>query len=121
MLARWPELAEARWRCGGLPPRVGGWALGARTVAAITLGRTVFLAPGVPLEPALLLHELRHVHQFQAIPAFALRYLWQSATRGYRANLYEADACRYAASRLRDAAPHREDVNPWSSTPPPRS
>jgi hypothetical protein len=120
LTARWPELARARWRRGGLPPRVGGWALGARSVAAIALWRTVFVAPGVPLEPALLLHELRHVHQFQAIPAFPLRYLWQSVRRGYGANPYEADARRYAASRLRGVA-QREDVDPWSSTPPPRS
>ncbi len=28
LLERYPELRTARWRSGGLPPRVGGWCLG---------------------------------------------------------------------------------------------
>ena len=53
---RFPELARLRLRRGGLPVRVAGWALGRPTVAAITLWRTIFVAPGVPLE-ALFLRE----------------------------------------------------------------
>jgi hypothetical protein len=101
LLARHPELARMRLRRGGLAVRIGGWALGQRTVAAITLGRTVFVAPGVALEAELLLHELRHVHQFEASAAFPVRYLWESVRRGYRANRYEADARTYAAAQLR--------------------
>jgi hypothetical protein len=97
---RFPELAAMRVRRGGLPPRVGGWALGRSTVAAITLWRTVFVAEREPLDPALLLHELRHVHQFQTDVSFPLRYLWESVRRGYHRNRYEVDARAYAAARL---------------------
>ena len=96
-----PELGAARYRRGGLPARVGGWALGQRTVAAITLWRTVWLAPRVPLTADLLLHELRHVHQFQESPTFPIRYLWESVRRGYWNNRFEADARAYADTRLR--------------------
>ena len=107
LLRRFPELAGARFRRGGLPPRVGGWMLGQRTVAAITLWRTIFVAPGVRLEPALLLHELGHVRQFEAGAAFPLRYGWDSLRRGYRGNRYEADAERYAVDRLREPRSYR--------------
>ena len=96
----WPELRELRYRQGGLPLRVGGWILGRSTVAAITIGRTIFLAPGTRPDPGLLLHELRHVQQFAERKTFPIRYLWESLRRGYYANRYEADARRYAASRL---------------------
>jgi hypothetical protein len=98
---RFPALAEVRWRRGGLFVRVGGWALLQPTVAAITLWRTVFLAPGVPWDAALLLHEFRHVHHFRGSRAFPLRYIWQSLSRGYANNWYEADANEYARRRLR--------------------
>ena len=112
LLARHPQLAKMRLRRGGLAVRVGGWALGQRTVAAITLWRTVFVAPGVALDAELLLHELRHVHQFEASAAFPIRYLWESVRRGYRANRYEADARTYAAAQLRASMkePPRGDV-----------
>ena len=103
LLARFPELADARFRRGGLLPRVGGWCLGTRSVAGITLWRTVWLAPGVPLDPGLLLHELRHVHQFGASPFFPLAYAWESVRRGYRRNGYEVDAQAFADRRLREA------------------
>ncbi|MFN2400742.1 MAG: hypothetical protein ABR543_19215 [Gemmatimonadaceae bacterium] len=100
VVERWPELATIRLRRGGLPLRVGGWALGTRTVAAITLWRTVFVAPETELDDELLLHELRHVHQFQESVLFPVRYLWESLLRGYRLNRFEADARSYAAERL---------------------
>lgn len=103
LVARYPELAQARWRRGGLPPRVGGWCLGRSSVAAITLGRTIFVAPNVPLEAELLLHELRHVHQFLAVRGFPMRYLWESVRHGYHRNRFEADARDYAARRLRES------------------
>ncbi len=98
--ARYPELGQARYRRGGLPLRLGGWALGTDTVAAITLRRTVFLAPSTPLNVGLLLHELRHVHQFRRQRTFPVRYLWQSLRNGYSRNAYEVDARRYSAQRL---------------------
>lgn len=106
LLVRFPELAQARWRRGGLFVRVGGWCLGTRTVAGITLWRTVWLAPRVPLHPELLLHELRHVHQFASSPLFPLRYIWESLRRGYRANRYEIDAVTFARRRVQGAAGH---------------
>lgn len=111
LVARWPELARARWRRGGLPPRVGGWCLGTRTVAAITLWRTIFLGSDTRLDPELLLHEVRHVEQFANDRTFPLQYLWESARRGYHRNRFEVDAVRYAAHRVRSPAePSTEDV-----------
>ena len=105
MLAEYPELRAAAWRRGGLALRVGGWCLGRSTVSGITLWRTVWIAPDRALEPELLLHELRHVHQFQADPLFPLRYLWRSVRHGYTDNPYEADARAFAARRLAEAHP----------------
>ena len=100
MLRQYPDLAQAQYRRGGLPVRVGGWALGTSTAAAITLWKTIFIAPNVALDPELLLHELRHVHQFLEHKAFPVSYLWQSIRYGYSRKAYEVDACRYSASRL---------------------
>jgi hypothetical protein len=105
LLARYPELAAARWRRGGLPVRVGGWFLLQSTVSGITLGRTIWLAPAAPFAPELLLHELRHVHQFQEDRAFPLRYVWRSLRHGYLGNPYESDAREYAARRVADSPP----------------
>ena len=105
LLDRFPELATARYRRGGLPLRIGGWLLGRSTVSGITLWKTIWLARAVPLEPELLLHELRHVHQFEADRAFPFRYLWRSIRHGYTENPYEADARAYAARRISGASP----------------
>ena len=104
LLARFPELAEARYRRGGLPPRIGGWVLGMRSVAGITLWRTVFLDPGVRFSAELLLHELAHVRQFEESRAFPVRYVWESARVGYRRNRFEVAARHFAALRLRAVA-----------------
>jgi hypothetical protein len=98
--ARYPELEAARWRRGGLALRIGGWFLGRSTVSGITLRRTVHLAPNAPLDPELLLHELRHVHQFEGDRSFPLRYLWGSLRHGYQDNPYEADARAFAVRRI---------------------
>ncbi|MEO5902672.1 MAG: DUF4157 domain-containing protein [Gemmatimonadaceae bacterium] len=100
LIDRYPEFAELRFRRGGLPLRVGGWMLGQATVAAITLGRTIFLAPATRLDPELLLHELRHVQQYSERRTFPFRYIWESLRRGYHANCFEADARSYAARRI---------------------
>ena len=105
LVARYPELATVCWRRGGLPTRVGGWALGSASVAAITLWRTVFLAPDTPFAAELLLHELAHVQQFEDSRAFPVRYLWESARVGYSSNRYEVEARRFAAARMQSAAP----------------
>ena len=105
LIERYPELTTARWRRGGIALRIGGWCIGRATVSGITLWRTIFLSPRAALEPELLLHELRHVHQFQADPLFPLRYVWRSLRHGYTDNPYEADARAYAARRLTGAHP----------------
>jgi hypothetical protein len=101
LLVQYPELGRLRLRRGGLPPRVGGWALGRATVAAITFRRWVFLAPRAPAHPPLLLHELRHLQQFEASPLFPIQYLWASLRYGYHDNPFEADARDFSARRVR--------------------
>src|SRR6185437_1059598 len=100
LLARYPELRRARWRRGGLPVRIGGWCLGQRTVSAITLWHTIWMAPDLEPPLELLLHELRHVDQFEASATFPMRYLWESLRHGYVRNRFEVDARRYAAERM---------------------
>jgi hypothetical protein len=97
---RFPELGEASYRRGGLPVRIAGWALGMSSAAAITLWKTVFVSRDTRLDAELLLHELRHVHQFSEHRAFPVSYLWQSIRYGYTRNAYEVDARRYSAARL---------------------
>jgi hypothetical protein len=75
--------------------------LGMRSVAGITLWGTVFVGADSNPSAALLLHELRHVQQFQADPLFPLRYVWETVRRGYGRNRYELDAVSYAQSHLR--------------------
>ncbi len=103
VVERHPELLEARYRRGGLGPRLGGWGLGRASVSAITLGRTVILGPNAPFDVGLLLHELAHVRQFATVPLFPLLYLWESLWRGYRSNRYEREADAFAIDALRRA------------------
>jgi hypothetical protein len=101
LVDRYPELAQARWRRGGLPVRVGGWCLRQRAVSAITLWHTIWLDTESSPSDELLLHEIRHVAQFEASAAFPLLYLWESLRRGYVRNRFEVDARAYAAARVR--------------------
>jgi hypothetical protein len=103
VLARYPELGRVQWRRGGIPVNVAGWFLGQRSAAAITLWRTVFLAPNALVDVELLLHEFRHVQQFESSVSFPIRYLWESVRRGYFDNRFEVDAREYAAQRVRRA------------------
>jgi len=96
--ARYPELEGVQWRRGGVPVSVASWFIG--SAAAITLWRTVFLSTSVSPDDELLLHEFRHVQQFESSITFPLLYLWESARRGYFANRFEVDAREYAAQRL---------------------
>ena len=105
LTAQYPELSRVSWRRGGLPLRIGGWLLGRSTVSGITLWQTIFLAHGVELDVELLLHEVRHVHQFEADPLFPFRYLWRSIRHGYTDNPYEADARAFARRRLAGGPP----------------
>ena len=88
-----PELAHMRLRRGGLPPRVGGLCLGVGSVAGITLWGTYLSARTSIRRRISLLHELRHVQQFQADPLFPVRYVWETVRRGYARNRYELE-CR---------------------------
>ena len=109
---QYPELREAQYRVGGLPLRIGGWTLGATTVSGITLWGTIWVDPRISWEAELLLHEIRHVQQFQASVSFPLQYVWESLRRGYHANRFEVDARRYASTRLArgGAGPSTKDV-----------
>ena len=71
----------------------GGVSVARRSPASRSW-RTIFLAPGAPLEPELLLHELRHVHQFEADHAFPLRYVWRSVRHGYIAESVRGGCAR---------------------------
>jgi hypothetical protein len=98
---RFPELAAVRFRRGGIPPRVAGWLLGQSSVAAVTLWHTIWLGKSTVADDELLLHEARHVAQFESSLAFPILYLWESLRRGYHSNRYEVDARVYAARRVR--------------------
>jgi hypothetical protein len=102
---RWPELTAIRWRRGGLAPRMGGWCLGTKSVAGITLWQTVFLAPDAPWDPPLLLHERRHAEQFSGSMFFPVLYIWESLRRGYSRNRFEVDANAWAALRCQQHSP----------------
>jgi hypothetical protein len=104
LLAAFPELEAIRLRRGGLLPRLGGWCLGQSGVSGITFWRWVWLGRNADATAELLLHELRHVHQFQALRAFPLRYVWESLRRGYLMNRYEVDARRFVAHRITGSA-----------------
>jgi hypothetical protein len=106
LVAQYPELRRAGWRRGGLPVRIGGWCLGRSSVSAITLWRTIWLAPGLNPGLELLLHELRHVDQFEASVFFPVLYLWESVRHGYVGNRFEVEARAYAASRMRHITPN---------------
>lgn len=71
---------------GGVLGRMGGPA------AAVTLGRTIIVNPGVRLSPDLLVHELTHVRQWESDPLFPVRYTLESLRRGYWNNRYEVEA-----------------------------
>ena len=105
LLAQYPELANASWRRGGVALRAGGWCLGRASVSGITLWRTVWVAQNVALAPELLLHELRHVQQFESDACFPLRYVWRSLRHGYSDNPYETDARAFARQRLAESPP----------------
>ena len=100
LAAQYPELRGARYRVGGLPLRIGGWSLGATTVSGFTLWRTIWVEPRFIWEAELLLHEIRHVQQFQASVSFPMRYIWESLRRGYYQNSFEVDARQYASTRV---------------------
>ena len=102
LVRRFPELADARFRRGGLPPRIAGWLLGRSSVAAVTLWRTIWLGSRTFLDAELLLHELRHVAQFGASRAFPVLYVWETLRRGYWMNRYEVEARAHAARRVRE-------------------
>lgn len=93
---------EVTLRRGGLIPRIGGF-LGRMggSAAAVTLGRTIVVNPGVPLTPSLLAHELAHVRQWQKDPLFPLRYTLATLRHGYWSNPYEVEARQASASPQR--------------------
>ena len=96
-------------RRGWLVPRLGGWMARMKgPAAAVTLGQTIVLAPGVTLTPQLLTHELAHVTQWKHDRLFPVRYVLASVRHGYRNNPYELEARALAHSA--PATLPREDI-----------
>ena len=86
-------------RRGTLIPAIGGICGRMRgPAAAVTLGRTIVFHPGAAITPRLLAHELEHVRQWAEVPWFPVRYVLESARRGYRQNRFEV-AARDAETR----------------------
>ncbi len=81
-------------RCARLVPRIAGWLSGMRgSAAAVTLGRTILVAPHVKLTDRLIRHELAHVRQWERQPtAFPFRYVVSHIRYGYGDNPFEAEA-----------------------------
>jgi hypothetical protein len=79
---------------GGWIPAIGGWLSGmGGPAAAVTLGSTIVVGPGVEIEDRLLRHELVHVRQWRRRPlAFPLLYALEHVRHGYRNNPYEVEA-----------------------------
>jgi hypothetical protein len=79
-----PELAQAAAQVGMLGPDMDG----------LTLGHAIFIRRG-RVEPRLLSHELRHVHQYEqagSIDAFLPDYLFEVVQHGYHEAAHERDA-----------------------------
>jgi hypothetical protein len=80
-------------RQGRLLPALGGFFARMRgPAAAVTLGRTIVVHPGVLLTRRLLVHELAHVRQWDEDLLFPLRYAIESLRHGYTENRYERQA-----------------------------
>jgi hypothetical protein len=86
--------ANVAIRAGRWVPLLGGWLSGhRRAAAAVTIGRTIIVHPGVPLSRRLIRHEMAHVRQWQRRPlTFPLHYTWLHLRHGYRDNPYEVEA-----------------------------
>jgi hypothetical protein len=79
---------------GAWIPAIGGRLSGmGGPAAAVTLGSTIVVHPGVAVEDRLLRHELAHVRQWRRRPlAFPLLYALEHVRHGYRNNAYEVEA-----------------------------
>lgn len=65
----------------------------------ITVGRRVWLGPSAVASAELLLHDLAHIHQFEALSVFPVCYR-ESLRVGYGRNRFEIDARGFAAQRI---------------------
>ncbi len=87
-------------------PAIGGWLAGFdRPAAAVTLGRSIIVYPGVALTDALLRHELAHVRQWASHGVFfPILYIGYHLRHGYRDNPFEIQAreAETDGSRLED-------------------
>lgn len=88
-----PLPAHVRVRTSGWLTGLAGLFLGpGRRAAAVTLGRTIVMAPGVRLTGRLLRHELAHVRQWESSAFFPLAYVLGHLRHGYIDNPYEIEA-----------------------------
>lgn len=82
-------LRRSRW----IPALAGRLSGMPGPAAAVALGRTIVVHPGVPVTRALLRHELAHVRQWQRSPwTFAIRYVLAHLRYGYADNPFEREA-----------------------------
>jgi hypothetical protein len=86
-----PEGVRLR-RSPWLTRLAGGLLGGRRRVAAVTLGRTIVLAPDARPSRRLLRHELAHVRQWRDSRWFPVRYVLAHVRHGYVDNPYEIEA-----------------------------
>jgi hypothetical protein len=79
---------------GSWIPWIGGVFTGSgHAAAAVTVGKTIVVNPGVEVSAALVRHELEHVKQWREEGwRFPFRYAVQYLRHGYRANPYEVAA-----------------------------
>jgi hypothetical protein len=77
-----------------LIPWLGGRFAGmGRAAAAVTLGRTILVRPGLRPDDRLLRHELAHVAQWNRHPlTFPILYVRAHIRHGYHDNPYEIEA-----------------------------
>lgn len=81
-------------RSSRVVPVLGGFLCGmGGPAAAVTLGRTILVHPGVAVTARLVRHELAHVAQWERHPlTFPIRYIRAHIRHGYLDNPYEREA-----------------------------
>lgn len=104
--------ADVVVRESGLVTAVGGALSGmGGPAAAVTLGRTILIRPGVTPSSRLIRHELAHVRQWRERPyTFPIRYTWAHIRHGYSGNPYERAARAAETGERASGDPSRESA-----------
>lgn len=92
-LTTFPQLKEARFRTGGIANLVNKIT----PIDGITIRRSVYIPTNKPPTLDTLLHELRHVQQFNESKFFFMfPLLWSYIRHGYEHSPFEVDARNYS-------------------------